>query len=204
MMVESIETPEQTEASDQSDQVTLAEAGDNLQWYAVHAYSNCEAQVHRHLLERIERFGKVAEFGAIEVPMETTIELRGGEQKKVSRKTFPGYVFVQMKWSEENWHLVRGTPKVLGFIGGEKNKPEAIPDDQIEAILTQTEEGQAQPRVKTIYEPGQMVRVIDGPFNDFSGVVEEANHEKGRLRVAIQIFGRSTPVDLNFDQVTKD
>ncbi len=195
--LEAIDAPAQAETAEVEDK-------DKLQWYAVHAYSNCEAQVQRNLLERIERYGKAAEFGSVEVPSEMTIELRGGEQKEVRRKTFPGYVLVQMKWSEENWHLVRGTPKVLGFIGGEKNKPEAIPDQQIEAILHQAEEGQTQPRVKTIYEPGQIVRVIEGPFNDFSGVVEEANHDKGRLRVAIQIFGRSTPVDLNFDQVTKD
>jgi len=175
-----------------------------FRWYAIHAYSNCEDQVRRRLEERIERLGKSADFGSIEVPSEVTIELRDGQQKEVRRKTFPGYVLVQMKWSSENWHLVRNTPKVLGFIGGDKEKPEPIPDEQVEAILNQPEEGQAQPRVKPIYEPGKLVRVIDGPFNDFSGVVEEANHEKGRLRVAIQIFGRSTPLDFNFDQVTKD
>ncbi len=185
----------------------MASASDpdqGLQWYAVHVYSNYEDQVRTRLSEHIEREGKQAEFGRIEVPSETNIELREGKQKTIRRKTFPGYVLVQMKWSEENWHLVRNTPKVLGFIGGAKQHPEAIPDEQVEAILTRAEEGEVAPRIKTLYEPGQMVRVIDGPFNDFSGVVEEANHSKGRLRVAIQIFGRSTPVELNFDQVAKD
>ena len=175
-----------------------------LRWYAVHAYSNYEEQVKEKLRERIERLHKEQEFGRIEVPSETIVELRDGKQKTTRRKTFPGYVLVQMRWSEENWHLVRQMPKVLGFIGGKRHRPEPIPDDQVEAILARVEEGETTPRVKVMYEPGQTVRVIDGPFNDFSGVVEEANHEKGRLRVAIQIFGRSTPVELNFEQVAKD
>ena len=183
---------------------TSRESDQGLQWYAVHAYSNYEEQVRVQLEERIERFGKQDEFGRIEVPSETSIELRDGKQKMIRRKTFPGYVLVQMKWSEENWHLVRDTPKVLGFIGGARHHPEPIPDSQVESILERAEEGQTAPRIKVMYEPGQVVRVIDGPFNDFNGVVEEANHEKSRLRVAIQIFGRSTPVELNFDQVTKD
>ncbi len=183
---------------------TAAGTGHGLQWYAVHVYSNYEDQVRLQLQEHISREGKEGEFGRIEVPSETMVELRDGQQKTIRRKTFPGYVLLQMKWSEENWHLVKGTPKVLGFIGGARQHPEPIPDDQIEALLARSEAGQAPPRVKALYEPGQAVRVIDGPFNDFSGVVEEANQAKGRLRVAIQIFGRSTPVELNFDQVTKD
>ena len=183
---------------------TAVESDQGPQWYAVHVYSNYEEQVRTHLQERIDRFGKQAEFGRIEVPSEANVELRDGKQKVIRRKTFPGYVLVQMKWSEENWHLVRRTPKVLGFIGGAPHRPEPIPDGQVEAILVRAEEGEAAPRIKVMYEPGQVIRVIDGPFNDFNGVVEEANHDKGRLRVAIQIFGRSTPVDLSFDQVTKD
>ena len=175
-----------------------------LQWYAVHAYSNYEDKVKEQLREHIDLNGKQDEFGRIEVLTETVVELRDGKQKKISRKAFPGYVFVQMKWSEENWHLVRSTPKVLGFIGGDQHRPEPIPEEQVEAILAREEEGRAAPRVKIVYEPGQVIRVIDGPFKDFSGVVEEANHEKGRMRVAIQIFGRSTPVELNFEQVAKD
>ena len=190
-------TEEQTQENDQ-------DQDQELQWYAVHAYSNYEERVRVQLQERIERLGKESEFGRIEVPSEASIELRDGKQKVIRRKTFPGYVLVQMKWSEENWHLVRNTPKVLGFIGGARHHPEPIPDVQVESILARAEEGQTAPRIKVMYEPGQVVRVIDGPFNDFNGVVEEANHEKGRLRVAIQIFGRSTPVELNFDQVTKD
>ena len=181
-----------------------AETESALQWYAVHAYSNYEEKVKGQLEERIKRFGKEDDFGRIEVPSEATVELRDGQQKVIRRKTFPGYVLIQMKWSEENWHLVQGTPKVTGFIGGDRHHPEAIPDEQVEAVLSRTEEGTAAPRVTIMYEPGQVVRVIDGPFNDFNGVIEEANHEKGRLRVAIQIFGRSTPVELNFDQVAKD
>ena len=183
---------------------TAKESGQDLRWYAVHAYSNYEERVRVQLQERIDRLGKQAEFGRIEVPSEASIELRDGKQKVIRRKTFPGYVLVQMRWSEENWHLVRNTPKVLGFIGGARHEPEPIPDVQVESILARAEEGQAAPRIKVMYEPGQVIRVIDGPFNDFNGVVEEANHEKGRLRVAIQIFGRSTPVELRFDQVTKD
>ena len=206
MMAETKTPPMESEAMENEpmEDGQETESGQDLNWYAVHAYSNYEDKVRTQLEERIERFGKQAEFGRIEVPTEASLELRDGQQKLVRRKTFPGYVLVQMKWSNENWHLVRSTPRVLGFIGGEKTEPEPIPDSQVEAILARAEEGQATPRIKVMYEPGQIVRVIDGPFNDFNGVVEEANHEKGRLRVAIQIFGRSTPVELTFEQVTKD
>ena len=201
------ESAEDVATQDEPEPDAVAMSDQGLEWYAVHAYSNYEDKVRTQLQERIERFGKQAEFGRIEVPTETSLELRDGQQKLVRRKTFPGYVLVQMKWSNENWFLVRDTPKVLGFIGADKQNqepPPPIPDSQVEAILARAEEGQAAPRIKVMFEPGQIVRVIDGPFNDFNGVVEEANHEKGRLRVAIQIFGRSTPVDLAFDQVTKD
>lgn len=180
------------------------DSSSELQWYAVHAYSNYEEKVKERLREHIRLKKKESEFGRIEVLTETVVELREGKQKKVSRKAFPGYVFVQMKWSEENWHLVRSTPKVLGFIGGDQHRPEPIPEEQVQAILAREEEDKSSPRVKVVYEPGQVIRVIDGPFKDFSGVVEEANHEKGRMRVAIQIFGRATPVELNFKQVAKD
>ncbi len=172
-------------------------------WYVIHAYSGFENQVKRSLEERIRRMGKEDLFGEVLVPTEEVIEMRGGKQRKSERKFFPGYVLVHMEMNDETWHLVRDVPKVMGFIGGTGERPAPIPDKQAEAILQQVQEGVEKPRPKVLYEPGEMVRVIDGPFTDFNGVVEEVDYEKSRLKVSVLIFGRPTPVDLEFGQIEK-
>lgn len=174
-----------------------------LRWYVVHAYSGFENQVKRSLLERVQRFGMEDKFGEILVPMEEVVEMREGQKKRSERKFFPGYVLVQMEMDDESWHLVKDAPKVLGFIGGTTDKPAPIPDKEADAILQRIQEGVDKPRPKVLFEPGEVVRVTDGPFNDFNGVVEEVNYEKSRMLVAVQIFGRSTPVELEFGQVEK-
>jgi transcriptional antiterminator NusG len=174
-----------------------------LRWYVVHAYSGFEHQVKRSLQERIERFGMQERFGEILVPMEEVVEMREGQKRRSERKFFPGYVLLQMDMNDETWHLVKEAPKVLGFIGGSSDKPAPISDKEAEAILQRIQEGVDKPRPKVLFEPGEVVRVVDGPFNDFNGVVEEVNYEKNRLLVAVQIFGRSTPVELEFSQVDK-
>ncbi len=172
-------------------------------WYVVHAYSGFENQVKRSLEERIVRYGMQDKFGQILVPMEEVVEMREGQKRHSERKFFPGYVLVQMEMDDETWHLVKEAPKVLGFIGGTSDKPAPITDREADAILQRIQEGVEKPRPKVLFEPGEVVRVIDGPFNDFSGVVEEVNYEKNRLLVTVQIFGRSTPVELEFGQVEK-
>jgi transcription termination/antitermination protein NusG len=174
-----------------------------LRWYVVHAYSNFEGQVKRALEERISRAGMEDKFGEILVPTEEVVEMRDGQKRRSERKFFPGYVLVHMEMDDETWHLVKSVPKVLGFIGGSTDKPAPITDKEAEAILHRVQEGVEKPRPKVLFEPGEMVRVCDGPFNDFNGVVEEVNYEKSRLLVAVQIFGRSTPVELEFHQVEK-
>ncbi|MCL4145040.1 UNVERIFIED_CONTAM: hypothetical protein GTU68_040071 [Idotea baltica] len=153
--------------------------------------------------ERIERLGMQDKFGEILVPMEEVVEMREGQKKRSERKFFPGYVLVQMEMDDDSWHLVKDVPKVLGFIGGTTDKPAPIPDREAEAILQRIQEGVDKPRPKVLFEPGEVVRVTDGPFNDFNGIVEEVNYEKSRMLVAVQIFGRSTPVELEFGQVEK-
>ena len=175
----------------------------SLRWYVVHAYSGFENQVKKSLEERIERFAMQEKFGRILVPMEEVVEMREGQKKRSERKFFPGYVLVQMDMDDESWHLVKDVPKVLGFIGGTTDKPAPIPDREAEAILQRIQEGVDKPRPKVLFEPGEVVRVTDGPFNDFNGIVEEVNYEKSRMLVAVQIFGRSTPVELEFGQVEK-
>lgn len=172
-------------------------------WYVVHAYSGFEKKVATSLKERIERAGMVDLFGDVLVPTEEVIEMRAGQKRKSERKFFPGYVLVQMELNDDSWHLVKETPRVMGFIGGKADKPAPITDKEAETILRRVEVGSEKPRPKTIFEPGEMVRVVDGPFNDFNGVVEEVNYDKNRLRVAVLIFGRSTPVELDFSQVEK-
>jgi transcription termination/antitermination protein NusG len=174
-----------------------------LRWYVVHAYSNFEHRVAESLKERIQRAGLGERFGEILVPTEEVVEMRDGQKRKSERKFYPGYVLVQMEMDEETWHLVRDVPKVLGFIGGTPEKPAAISDKEANQILRRVEEGVDKPRPKVLFEPGEVVRVIDGPFNDFNGVVESVNYEKNRLQVAVQILGRSTPVELDFSQVEK-
>lgn len=174
-----------------------------LRWYVIHAYSNYESQVKRSLEERIKRAGLEKYFGKILVPTEEVVEMRAGQQRKSDRKFFPGYVLVQMELTDETWHLVKEVPRVLGFIGGSSDKPAPISDREAEAILSRVEEGVKKPRPKVLFEVGEVVRVIEGPFKDFNGVVEEVNYEKNKLRVSVLIFGRSTPVELDFSQVEK-
>ena len=172
-------------------------------WYVVHAYSGYEKQVMRSLNERVERFGMEAYFGEILVPTEEVVEIKNGQKRKSERKFFPGYVLVQMEMNEDSWHLIKDTPRVMGFIGGTADKPAPITEKEADAILRRVHEGAEAPRPKTLFEPGEMVRVVDGPFADFNGVVEGVNYEKSRLQVAVMIFGRSTPVELEFGQVEK-
>lgn len=174
-----------------------------LRWYVVHAYSGFENQVKRSLLERVKRAELGDQFGEILVPTEEVVEMREGQKRKSERKFFPGYVLVQMDMNEVTWHLVRDVPKVIGFIGGTSDRPAAISDKEANAILQRVQEGTERPKPKVLFQPGELVRVTDGPFTDFSGLVEEVNYEKSRLRVAVLIFGRSTPVELEFSQVEK-
>ncbi len=172
-------------------------------WYVVHAYSGYEKRVMAGLQEAIERMGLEDLFGDILVPTEEVVEIRDGKKRKSERKFYPGYVLVNMVMNDQTWHMVKSTPRVLGFIGGTADKPAPITDREAEEILRRVESGVDKPRPKTVFEPGEMVRVSDGPFADFNGVVEEVNYEKSRLQVAVTIFGRSTPVELEFSQVEK-
>ena len=172
-------------------------------WYVVHAYSGYEKKVAAALKERIELMGMQEKFGEILVPTEEVVEMRNGQKRKSERKFFPGYVLVQMEMNEGTWHLVKDTSRVLGFIGGTADKPAPITDREAEAILRRVADGSDKPKPKTLFEPGEVVRVTDGPFADFNGVVEEVNYEKSRVQVAVLIFGRPTPVELEFGQVEK-
>lgn len=174
-----------------------------MHWYVVQAYSGFEHQVKRALEERIRRYDMADSFGQILVPTEEVVEMRDGKKRRSERKFFPGYVLVQMQMDDASWHLVKSAPKVLGFIGGSSDKPRPITEQEAQAIVQRVQEGTDKPRPKILYEPGEVVRVTDGPFNDFNGVVEEVNYDKSRLRVAVLIFGRSTPVELEFSQVEK-
>jgi transcriptional antiterminator NusG len=174
-----------------------------LQWYVVHAYSNFEHKVKESLIERVRRAGLQDRFGEVLVPTEEVVEMREGQRRKSERKFFPGYVLVQMEMDDETWHLVKEVPKVLGFIGGSSDRPAPISEKEAQAILNRVQEGVDKPRPKILFEPGEVVRVTEGPFNDFSGVVENVNYEKSKVRVAVQILGRSTPVELDFSQVEK-
>lgn len=173
-------------------------------WYVVHAYSGFEKQVMRTLRERVSLDGMEEKFGEILVPTEEVVEMRDGKKRKSERKFYPGYVLVQMEMDDASWHLVKNTPKVLGFIGGTKDKPAPITEKEAEAILRRVESGADKPKPKTLFEPGEIVRVTEGPFADFNGVVEEVDYDKSRVKVAVLIFGRSTPVELEFGQVEKD
>ncbi len=175
----------------------------SLKWYVVHAYSNFENKVKLALEERVVRDGLEKFFGKILVPTEEVVEMRMGQQRKSERKFFPGYVLVQMELTDETWHLVKDTPKVLGFIGGTSERPAPITDREAMSILNRVEEGVNKPRPKTLFEVGEVVRITDGPFKDFNGAVEEVNYEKNKLRISVLIFGRSTSVELGFSQVEK-
>ena len=172
-------------------------------WYAVHAYSGMEKSVHRALLERIERAEMQGLFGRILVPTEEVIEVRNGRKAVTERRLFPSYVFVEMEMTDDTWHLVKNTSKVTGFIGGKSNKPSPIPQHEVDKILQQMQDGVEKPRPKVLYEVGEVVRIKEGPFTDFNGNVEEVNYEKSKVRVTVTIFGRATPVELEFAQVEK-
>ena len=186
-----------------------------MRWYVVHAYSGFEKSVARALEERIERAGMRDRFGvivdektgkqrpAIMVPVEEVVEMKAGQKKTAERKFFPGYVLVQMEMDDDTWHLVKSTPKVTGFVGGTATKPAPISEKEVQAILDQMREGVEKPKPKVLFEVGEQVRVIDGPFTDFNGNVEEVNYDKSKLRVSVMIFGRATPVELGFSQVEK-
>jgi transcriptional antiterminator NusG len=173
-------------------------------WFVVQAYSGFEKHVMRTLRERIELNDMEDRFGDVLVPTEEVVEMRDGKKRKSERKFYPGYVLVQMEMDDATWHLVKDTPRVLGFIGGTKDKPAPITEKEAEAILRRVESGVDQPKPKTLFEPGEIVRVTEGPFADFNGVVEEVDYDKSRVKVAVLIFGRSTPVELEFGQVEKD
>ncbi len=172
-------------------------------WYVVHTFSGFEKHVQQSLREHIKRAGMEDKFGEILVPTEEVVEMRSGQKKTSERKFFPGYVLVQMEMNDDTWHLVKAVPKVTGFIGGSGVRPTSISDKEAAAIMQQVREAVEAPRPKFSFVPGEMVRVIDGPFQDFNGIVEDVNYEKNKLRVALSIFGRSTPVELDFSQVDK-
>ncbi len=172
-------------------------------WYVVHAYSGYEKTVMRALQERVERAGMEHLFGDILVPTEEVVEMKGGQKRSSERKFFPGYVLVNMEMNDESWHLVKSVPKVMGFLGGSGDKPAPISESEADEILGRIQEGQDKPKPKVLFEVGEMVRIIDGPFNDFNGIVEGVNYEKSKLDVSVMIFGRATPVELEFAQVEK-
>ncbi|GAA0837896.1 MULTISPECIES: transcription termination/antitermination protein NusG [Marinomonas] len=172
-------------------------------WYVVQAYSGYEKHVMRSLNERVQIMGQEDNFGDILVPTEEVVEIRDGKKRKSERKFYPGYVLVQMDMNDDSWHLVKGTSRVLGFIGGTADKPSPITEREANAILQRVNDGVDKPRPKTLFEVGEVVRVNEGPFADFNGVVEEVDYDKSRIKVAVLIFGRSTPVDLEFSQVEK-
>ena len=174
-----------------------------MRWYVVHAYSGYEKKVAAAIKDRVILNGMEDSFGDILVPTEEVVEIKGGQRRQSERKFFPGYVLVQMELNDDSWHMVKATPRVLGFIGGKADMPAPITDKEADAILRRVQDSEDKPRPKTVFEAGEVVRVIDGPFNDFNGVVEEVNYEKSRVRVSVSIFGRNTPVELEFVQVEK-
>jgi transcriptional antiterminator NusG len=192
--------------------VTTTEApktGGTKRWYVVHAYSGMEKSVAKALQERIDREGLQSQFGRILVPTEEVVEVKGGKKAITERRLYSGYVLVEMEMTDEAWHLVKSTPKVTGFLGGSastrgsSHKPSPLPQKEVDEILLRMQEGYEKPKPKVLFEVGEMVRVKDGPFADFNGNVEEVNYDKSRVRVSVTIFGRSTPVDLEFGQVEK-
>jgi transcriptional antiterminator NusG len=174
-----------------------------MRWYVIHAYSGFEKAVQRALLDRINRTGMQDKFGQILVPTEEVVEMKSGQKSISERKFFPGYVLIEMDMTDESWHLVKSTPKVTGFIGGTSTRPTPISEKEVQNILHQIQEGVEKPRPKVLFENGEMVRVKEGPFTDFNGTVEDVNYDKNKIRVAVTIFGRSTPVELDFGQVEK-
>ncbi|OYQ43079.1 transcription termination/antitermination protein NusG [Rhodoferax sp. TH121] len=186
-----------------AEQPVSAPANPDLRWYVVHAYSGMEKAVERNIIERINRAGMQGKFGRILVPMEEVVEVKNGQKKTTERKFFPGYVLVEMVMDDDTWHLVKHTNKVTGFVGGAKNRPAPISEAEVMKIVNQMQEGTDKPRHKIEFVVGEFVRVKEGPFTDFNGSVEDVNYEKSKVRVSVTIFGRSTPVELEFSQIEK-
>ena len=182
---------------------TEAPVNPDLKWYVVHAYSGMEKAVERNILERVQRADMQSKFGRILVPTEEVVEIKNGVKRTTERKFFPGYVLVEMVMDDDTWHLVKHTNKVTGFVGGVRNRPAPISEDEVMKIVNQMQEGSEKPRHKVEFEVGEYVRVKDGPFTDFNGTIEEVNYEKSKVRVSVTIFGRATPVELEFGQVEK-
>ena len=176
---------------------------EGMRWYVVHAYSGMEKAAERNIVERINRAGMQHKFGRILVPTEAVVEVKNGQKRTTERKFFPGYVLVEMVMDDETWHLVKHTNKVTGFVGGARNRPAPISEEDVQKIVNQMQEGTDKPRHKVEFMVGEYVRVKEGPFTDFNGTVEEVNYEKNKLRVSVTIFGRATPVELEFSQVEK-
>lgn len=194
-MTDAVESPAQ--------EPTPAPTNPDFRWYIVHAYSGMEKAVERNITERINRAGMQSKFGRILVPTEEVVEVKNGQRKTTERRLFPGYVFVEMQMDDESWHLVKHTNKVTGFVGGAKNRPAPISEDEVVKIVSQMQEGVEKPRHKVEFLVGEYVRVKEGPFTDFNGSVEEVNYDKNKVRVSVTIFGRATPVELEFSQIEK-
>lgn len=197
-MTDVVETP-----STETPAAVAAPTNPDLRWYVVHAYSGMEKAVERNIIERINRAGMQNKFGRILVPMEEVVEIKNGQKKTTERKFFPGYVLVEMIMDDDTWHLVKHTNKVTGFVGGAKNRPSPISEAEVLKIVNQMQEGTEKPRHKVEFVVGEYVRIKDGPFTDFNGSVEDVNYEKSKVRVSVTIFGRSTPVELEFSQIEK-
>ena len=174
-----------------------------MDWYVIQAFSNCEKKVKAAIEERIEISGLGEKFGEVMIPTEQVTELKQGQKKQLERKFFPGYMLIQMEMNDDTWHLVRKTPNVMGFIGGSKNKPVPLTERELNTIVNRVDEAVESPKFKTVFESCETVRINDGPFNDFNGTVEEVDYEKNLIKVSVSIFGKSTPVELNFSQVEK-
>ncbi|MEI6600693.1 MAG: transcription termination/antitermination protein NusG [Comamonadaceae bacterium] len=201
-MTDVVETPP-VEALAAAQVLATAPTNPDLRWYVVHAYSGMEKAVERNIIERINRAGMQDRFGRILVPMEEVVEIKNGQKKTTERKFFPGYVLVEMVMDDDTWHLVKHTNKVTGFVGGAKTRPSPISEAEVKKIVSQMQEGTEKPRHKVEFVVGEFVRVKDGPFTDFNGSVEDVNYEKSKVRVAVTIFGRATPVELEFSQIEK-
>jgi transcriptional antiterminator NusG len=202
MMNDVVETPS-TDKPAAAQVLATAPTNPDLRWYVVHAYSGMEKAVERNIIERITRSGMQDRFGRILVPMEEVVEIKNGQKKTTERKFFPGYVLVEMVMDDDTWHLVKHTNKVTGFVGGAKTRPSPISEAEVLKIVSQMQEGTEKPRHKVEFVVGEFVRVKEGPFTDFNGSVEDVNYEKSKVRVAVTIFGRSTPVELDFSQIEK-
>ncbi|MDB5895154.1 MAG: transcription termination/antitermination protein NusG [Rhodoferax sp.] len=202
-MTDIVETAAETPDTPATPATPVTPVNPDLRWYIVHAYSGMEKAVERNITERIAQSGMQSKFARILVPTEEVVEIKNGQRKTTERRLFPGYVFVEMVMDDESWHLVKHTNKVTGFVGGAKNRPAPISEEEVQKIVSQMQEGSEKPRHKVEFMPGELVRVKEGPFTDFNGSVEEVNYEKSKVRVSVTIFGRATPVELEFSQIEK-